>query len=156
MQGGGGTALLTQQVRQAVGPVGRATAGPQNGSGSYSMRNRHSMTKSHLWQMNVPSETFALDWATSMWYAAVIELATGFLTSGISAPTGITGHGITVGTFDDILTSTCWRILQSCKIYWSAKLCGIHHRLVAATLWVNFKIRLSSVHSRVFHLNRLR
>ena len=65
--------------------------------------------------------------------------------------------GNAVKEIDHILVSTRWRILQNCRVYRSAEFCGADHRLVVATLRVQFKTpQRSNDHPRVFHLDRLR
>ncbi|KAG0718623.1 Transient receptor potential channel pyrexia [Chionoecetes opilio] len=58
---------------------------------------------------------------------------------------------------DHVLVSTRWRILQSCRVYWSAEFFGTDHRLVVATLKLHVKSRRISRGNRtVFHLEKLK
>ncbi|KAG0727408.1 Craniofacial development protein 2 [Chionoecetes opilio] len=58
---------------------------------------------------------------------------------------------------DHILVSTRWRILQNCRVYWSAEFFGTDHRLVAATLKLHVKSRrISRGNHTVFHLEKLK
>ncbi|KAG0729261.1 Retrovirus-related Pol polyprotein from type-2 retrotransposable element R2DM [Chionoecetes opilio] len=58
---------------------------------------------------------------------------------------------------DHILVSTRWRILQNCRVYWSAEFFGTDHRLVVATLKLHVKSRrISRSNHTVFHLEKLK
>lgn len=58
---------------------------------------------------------------------------------------------------DHILISIHWRILQNCRVYQSAEFLMTDHRLISATLTLHIRSQsLSSCHTLVFHLNRLK
>ncbi|XP_076036536.1 uncharacterized protein LOC143022278 [Oratosquilla oratoria] len=58
---------------------------------------------------------------------------------------------------DHIFVSTHWKILQKCRVYRSAELFGIDHRLVVATLRLRIKSRrIPRCNLPEFHLEKLR
>ena len=58
---------------------------------------------------------------------------------------------------DHILISTCWRLLQNCRVFRSAEFFATDHRLVVATLELRLKSRrISRCHQPGFHLEKLR
>ena len=58
---------------------------------------------------------------------------------------------------DHILVSTRWRILQSCRVFLSAKFFATDHRFVVATLKLHVKSkRISRCDHNVFHLEKLK
>ena len=58
---------------------------------------------------------------------------------------------------DHILISTHWRILQNCRVYWSAVFFATDHRLVVATLKHHVKSRkISRCNHNVFLLEKLK
>lgn len=65
--------------------------------------------------------------------------------------------GTVAKEINHIFVSTRWRILQNCKVYWTAEFCGTDLRLVVAILRLHFKTpRHSNVYPRVFHLDRMK
>ena len=42
---------------------------------------------------------------------------------------------------DHVLVDDCWRMIQNCKVYWSAQFLNTDHRLVVATLKLQLKSR---------------
>ena len=54
---------------------------------------------------------------------------------------------------DHILVSTCWRILQNCRIFWSAKFLATDHRLVVTIFKLHVKYKkISRCDHNVFYL----
>ena len=150
-------------------------------------RKRCSMLNLTLFWTSVPARTHSLSWATSILTLALRELATSYVLVAMARNNNSTlllnftksrrlriagswyqtpkmhrwtcysNAGRVAKEIDHILVSTCWRILQNCRVFQSAEFFATDHRLVVATLKLHVKSRkISRCDTNVYHLENLK